>query len=438
MEKQSLINQLTTYASELWAWAGVNFFQLERLLEVGIIIVALLVSNYVSRWLHGRLMLAFGEHAWVQKADRRFLHPLILGLLSLTLIWTAHILLEPSQGPQYILGIATSLIMAWVVIRFVSGLIANRELARFIAVIAWSVAALNIVGLLDPMLQVLDDARLPLGETSISVLDIFAGIGTFAAMMWFAMRLADFVDARLRKLQGLPPTARVLITKTGRIVLIALAFFIALNSTGVDLTALAVFGGALGVGIGFGLQKVVGNFISGLILVMDRSIKPGDVIQIGETYGTINRMAARFTSVITRDGTEFLIPNESMITEQVVNWTHSDKNVRRKIALQISYNSDLKVAMALMVDAANEHPRTLKYPETKTLIKGFGSDGVDLELRMWINDPYNGVSNIASDIMSTIWDKFHEAGIEFPFPQRVVHVKYDQDITRKPQGEPSE
>lgn len=435
MENPNPIEQIRAYAAELWQWAEVNFFHLERFLEIGVIIVALLVSHYATRWLHGRMMLALGEHAWMQKADRRFLHPLIMGLLSLTLIWTAQILLEPSQGPQYILGFATSLIMAWVVIRTFSGLIANRELARIIAVIVWSVAALNIVGLLDPMLQVLDDARLPLGETSISVLDIFAGIGTFAAIMWFAMRLADFIDARLRKLTGIPPSARVLITKTGRIILIALAFFIALNSTGIDLTALAVFGGALGVGIGFGLQKVVGNFISGLILVMDRSIKPGDVIQIGETYGTINRMAARFTSVITRDGTEFLIPNESMITEQVVNWTHSDKNVRRKIEVQISYNSDLNSAMALMVEAANEHSRTLKYPETKCLIKGFGSDGVDLELRLWINDPHNGVSNIASDIMETIWDKFHLAGIEFPFPQRVVHVKYDQDFTQKSQGD---
>ena len=432
MEQSNLIDQISAYASELWTWAGINLFQLERLLEIAIIIVALLLSHYISRWLHGRLMLAFGAHEWMQKADRRFLHPLIMGLLSLTLIWTVQLLLEPIQGPQYILGIATSLIMAWVVIRTFSGLIANRELARFIAVLAWSVAALNIVGLLDPILQVLDDARLPLGETSISVLDIFAGVGTFAAMMWFAMRIADFIDIRLRKLPGLPPSARVLITKSGRIILIGLAFFIALNSTGVDLTALAVFGGALGVGIGFGLQKVVGNFISGLILVMDRSIKPGDVIQIGQTYGTINRMAARYTSVITRDATEYLIPNESMITEQVVNWTHSHKKVRRKIKLQISYDSDLKLARDLMIEAANEHERTLKIPPTKCLIKGFGSDGIDLELRLWINDPHNGVSNIASDIMGVIWDKFNEAGIEFPFPQRVVHVKYDEDFTKKP------
>ncbi len=438
MEKQSLIDQFTAYAQELWTWAGVNIFQLERLFELALVVGAILVAHFISRWIHSRVMLAFGENSWIQKADSRFLHPLIMGLLSLILIWIAQLSLEPVLGPQYILGIATSLIIAWVVIRTFSGLIANRELARFIAIIAWSVAAFNIVGLLEPMLQVLDDARLPLGETSISVLDIFAGIITFAAMMWFAMRLADFIDARLRKLSGLPPSARVLITKSGRIVLVALAFFIALNSTGVDLTALAVFGGALGVGIGFGLQKVVGNFISGLILVIDRSIKPGDVIQIGETYGTINRMAARYTSVITRDATEYLIPNESMITEHVVNWTHSHKNVRRKIPVQISYESDLKLAMALMVEAANEHARTLKHPEAKCLIKAFGSDGIDLELRLWINDPHNGVSNIASDIMETIWNKFQSQGIEFPYPQRVVHVKYDQDFTRKPPVEQSE
>lgn len=435
MEEMSFIDQMFAYLADGWAWALVNLLQMERLIELAIIVASLLVANYTGKWFITRLRKALIKYEWMRSADHRYVHTLLMGMLALVLIWTAQLILESDQGPQYLLDISTSLLVAWIVIRGFSSLIANRELSRFVAVIAWSVAALNIIGLLDPMLQVLDDARLPLGETSLSVLDIFAGIGSFAVMMWLAMRLADFIDVRLRRLTALPPTGRVLITKTSRIVLMALAFFIALNSTGIDLTALAVFGGALGVGIGFGLQKVVGNFISGLILVMDRSIKPGDVIQIGATYGTINKMAARYTSVITRDATEYLIPNESMITEQVVNWTHSHKKVRRKIPLQISYDSDMKLAMDLMVDAANEHKRVLNNPATKTLIKGFGSDGIDLELRLWINDPHNGVSNIASEIMATIWDKFNEAGIEFPFPQRVVHVKYDDDFTRKPKDE---
>lgn len=213
----------------------------------------------------------------------------------------------------------------------------------------------------------------------------------------------------------------MLIGKVIKIFLITFAFLIALNSTGIDLTALAVFGGALGVGLGFGLQKVVSNFISGMILLLDRSIKPGDVIEIGETYGSINSLAARYTSVITRDGTEFLIPNEDMITQQVINWTHSHSNVRRRIPISVAYESDLVRALEILKEAANNHTRVLKYPEPRSLLKGFGDNGVDLELRMWISDPQNGVSNVSSDVMLEIWDKFHEEGIEFPFPQRVIH-----------------
>ena len=200
---------------------------------------------------------------------------------------------------------------------------------------------------------------------------------------------------------------------------------------GIDLTALAVFGGALGVGLGFGLQKVVSNFISGVILLMDRSIKPGDVIQIQDTYGSINKLAARYTSVITRDGTEYLIPNEDMITQPVINWSHTNRVVRRRIPLSVSYKTDLDEAIAIMNSAAADNERVLEEPAPRTLLKGFGENGVDLELRMWINDPEEGVSNIGSQVMMEIWNRFHAAGVEFPFPQRVVHFAADAPAKKK-------
>ena len=208
-----------------------------------------------------------------------------------------------------------------------------------------------------------------------------------------------------------------------RILLLIIAFIISMDSAGLDLTIFAVFGGALGVGLGFGLQKVVSNFISGLILLLDQSIKPGDVVEVEGTYGRINKLAARYTSVITRDGTEFLIPNENMITEHVVNWSHSNRLVRRRIPIQISYDSDLDRAMSLMVDAAKQESRVLKDPAPRTLLRGFGDNGIDLELRLWIEDPQDGVANIASAVMLNIWRAFKEEGIEFPFPQRVVTLK---------------
>ena len=264
-----------------------------------------------------------------------------------------------------------------------------------------------------------------MGDTPITAYGVITGVITAVLLIWGAQLLARASEQSLRRVDQLNPSLQVLFSKIIRITLLTVAVLIALASAGIDLTALAVFSGALGVGLGFGLQKVVSNFVSGIILLMDRSIKPGDVIETQGTYGWINKLAARYTSVVTRDGTEYLIPNEDVITQPVINWSHSDRNVRRRIPVQVSYSSDIKKAMALMVDAAQDTARILDKPAPKTLLRGFGSDGVDLELRFWIDDPFNGVSNVASEVMVKIWDLFHENGIEFPFPQRDVHITAD-------------
>lgn len=423
MEEQ-LLEKMTVYLLSSWAWFQTNFLEPERLIEIVVIAIAILSSNFTCKWIHKGILRAAGEHPLVQKADRRFLHPVLTAAISILLIITARLILEPFMA-TYLLNIAASLLTAWLVIRLAVGLLANRELARLIAGGAWTLAALNIMGLLDPITTVLGEAQLPLGDVQISVLDILTGFISFVFLMWLAFALSALLERRLSSAESVPPSIRALMSKLGKILLVSIAFLISLNATGIDLTALAVFGGALGVGIGFGLQKVVGNFISGIILLVDRSIKPGDVIETGGTYGTINRLAARYTSVITRDGTEFLIPNEDMITQPVTNWSHTHRLVRRRIPVQVSYDSDIKKAMEIMVTASAEQSRVLKVPEPKTLVKGFGENGVDLELRFWIDDPQHGVSNIASDVLVRIWDLFHEHDIEFPYPQRVVHVKND-------------
>ena len=368
------------------------------------------------------------DHDLVQKADRRFVTPLMSGFLALVFVWLTETVLEVFYAKAYFLDITVSLLAAWVVIRLVAGFIASRELARIIAITAWLLAALNIVGWLDDALGYLESISLGMNEDAPSLLDVIQAIIVFGLLLWFASLVTGRMDTQMRKVDSMPPSARVLIVKASKIVLVVVAFLIALNSTGIDMTAFAVFGGALGVGIGFGLQKVVGNFLSGIILLMDRSIKPGDVVEVASTYGRINKLAARYTSVITRDGTEYLIPNEDMITQPVINWSHTNKLVRRRIPVQISYDSDLRKAMELMVKAADMEPRVLKIPAPKTLLRSFGADGVDLELRMWIDDPQDGVSNIASTVMLNIWDLFEEHGIEFPYPQRVVHISKPKDM----------
>ncbi len=202
-----------------------------------------------------------------------------------------------------------------------------------------------------------------------------------------------------------------------------LAVLIGLQSIGIDLTTLQVFGGAIGLGLGFGLQKVVSNLICGVILLLDRSVKPGDVIQVDDTYGEVHSLGARCVSVLTRDGVEFLIPNENLITQQVTNWSYSSKNVRLKMPIGISYDADVKKAMAIMDEVARNTPRVLQDPEPISRLIAFGDSAIELELRIWITDPEAGVRNVRSSILLDIWEQFKAEGIGLPFPQRDMNLK---------------
>ena len=187
--------------------------------------------------------------------------------------------------------------------------------------------------------------------------------------------------------------------------------------------------------LNFGLQKIISNLISGILLLLDKSIKPGDVITIGDTYGWINSLGARYVSLVTREGKEFLIPNEDLITHQVENWSFSDNAVRLKVPVGISYHADVRLAMNLCVEAAKENNRVIGVPEPVCLLGGFGDSSVDLELRFWIDDPINGLGNVKSQVLLAIWDKFHQHNIEIPFPQRDLHIRSPQPISFAAAGE---
>lgn len=415
---------------QIWAEQALAWLQMEILtVSAAVQLAVLIIAWLLSRWIGARLVKgsnlivarwpSYGRATWV-------IHPLFRPIAALLIMRLGVLILSVVEGIGVrLLIIASSLLTAWIVVRLASNLIRNQVLARTFAIIAWSIAALNILGLLTPLITALDGFGFNMGDAHISAYSVITGIFTAILLLWGAQLLARVSEQSLRRVDQLNPSLQVLFSKVIRITLLTIAILIALASAGIDLTALAVFSGALGVGLGFGLQKVVSNFISGIILLMDRSIKPGDVIETQGTYGWINKLAARYTSVVTRDGTEYLIPNEDVITQPVINWSHSDRNVRRRIPVQVSYSSDIKKAMELMVEAAQQTDRILNRPEPRTLLRGFGSDGVDLELRFWIDDPFNGVSNVASEVMVKIWDLFHENGIEFPFPQRDVHITAD-------------
>ena len=202
-----------------------------------------------------------------------------------------------------------------------------------------------------------------------------------------------------------------------------MALLIGLNAVGIDLTAFAVFSGAVGVGVGFGLQKIVSNFVSGIILLLERSIKPGDVIEVGSTFGSVTYVGARYASVRGRDGKEYLIPNENLITNEVINWSYSSPLVRLDVKFGVAYGSDLHAVPDLAVAVASRTDRVLGSPRPVCHVTGFGDSAVDMLLRFWIEDPINGVTNIKGEVLLGLWDAFNERRIEIPMPQREVHIR---------------
>jgi small-conductance mechanosensitive channel len=343
-------------------------------------------------------------------------------LFLLILLWSGRIVFHDLALHAKFLHLAESLALAWIVIRFTSGLVRNARIASAIALAAWGFAALNILGLVDPTLGLLDAMSVTVGHFRLSVLLVLKAVIFLVLLLWGANISARVIEHRLQGFGTLAPAMQVLTAKLARVVLVMLAVVIALNAVGIDLTAFAVFSGAIGVGMGFGLQKVVANLISGVILLLDRSIKPGDVIEIAGTYGWITRLNARFVSVSTRDGIEHLIPNEDLITQRVTNWSYTHDMVRMHVQVGIGYRSDVHEAIRLSVEATKTVERVLESPAPICLLKGFGDSAIQIEQRFWIRDPRNGTANVRSAVMLAIWDSFREHGIEFPFPQRDLHL----------------
>ncbi len=319
--------------------------------------------------------------------------------------------------------VTSSLLTAWIVISIVTVFVANPLGSRLIAVTAWSVAALNIVGLLDNAIAFLDKASFALGQVKISALTIVQGVISLVILLWITALIGQLLESRIKSSTSLTPSMQVLSTKLIRIFLAIVAFLFALSIVGIDLTAFAVLGGAIGVGLGFGLQKIFANLISGFILLADKSIKPGDVIAIGPHYGRVDSLGTRYVSVLTRDGIEHLIPNEELITTRVENWSHSHNLLRLHKSVGVHYKSDLKKAIALCFEALDETPRILKDPAPTCPVTEFGDSSVNIDVRFWINDPMNGRANVTSELLLAIWDKFHQHGVEIPYPQRDLHLR---------------
>ncbi len=407
-------------------WVATNVLLPGNAVQLALVAFVFFCSHWTARKLRLLIDRITSRSAATPRLARvcAVIAELAFPLAWLLALWLARAIATQAGWPYQVLQSFASLVTAWVVIRFASTFIRDPGWSKFIALVAWTMAALGTLGLFDATVMMLDSLALTIGTARISLLTVFKGLLSLALLLWGASTVSALLDQRIRRTHSFTPSMQVLLAKLVKILLIAMAVLIALNTVGIDLTALAVFSGALGIGIGLGLQRIVSNLFSGLILLVDRSIKPGDVIAVGDTYGWISSLGARYTAVRTRDGTEHLIPNEDLIVQRVENWSHSDRVVRLRISIGVAYNTDVRLAQKLCIEAAQAIPRILRSPPPVCLLRGFGDSAVDLELRFWIDDPQNGRSNVMSEVLLGIWDRFQEQHIEIPFPQRDIHIRH--------------
>jgi len=339
-----------------------------------------------------------------------------------------------------LLSNALLLALAWLVISVVSQAIRSRALSRFFAIAGWIYVAATILGITDDFIALLDGigfGKVGRGQDApnLSVWWFIQLILLLGFLLWLAFSIGNFVNQRIQRSDELTPSLRVLIGKVLRVTLIAIAALVALASLNIDLTVFAVLSGAIGVGIGFGLQKVVSNFISGIVILLDRSIKPGDTISLGETFGWIRELRARFVSVVTRDGREYLIPNEDFITHEVINWSFSDDLVRLDVPFGVSYSSDPHQVSALAIEAASAVGRVVESRTPVCWLTEFGDSSLNFLLRFWIRDPQNGLTNVRGTVLLAVWDKFKEHGINIPFPHREVIMRTPIEVKPVPEAE---
>ncbi len=349
---------------------------------------------------------------------RRFEWLFFVILLSLAYIVTT---VTSWLESNYLIYSAMLLSAAWLLISVISHAIRSRAIRKLFALAAWIYVAAMVLGIVDDIAALLDSAGFNLGNFRLSLLSALQAGLLLGVALWLSYSIGNFFDRRIQTIEELTPSLRVLLGKITRIALIILAALIAISGIGIDLTALTVLSGAVGVGIGFGLQKVVSNFISGIIILMDQSIKPGDTISLGETFGWIRELRARFVSVVTRDGREFLIPNEDFITREVINWSFSDKYVRLDVPFGVAYNSDPHEVIRLAIEAAGGVDRVDSTNSPPVCwMTAFGDSSLDFKLRFWIDDPQQGLTNIRGKVLLALWDTFKEHDIGIPFPHREV------------------
>jgi small-conductance mechanosensitive channel len=422
MDLNDIIDYLRMVARSVGAEISSPFFYL----QFGLILTAAGIALAANAALQARVNTDSLANRWPLPL-RRLAHVLVESFSTIVfavLVIAARIAMYHSTWPSrsYMLVVAAKLALAWLIIRLVTSVIRNAFLVKLISVSAWVIAALSVINQLDPAVDALDSVSIVLGGLRLTPLVVIKLGLLLIAALWLTNVASNFAENRINQSTDLTPSIQVLLVKMIRIGLLIIAVAVALSAVGINLSALAVFSGAVGVGIGIGLQKIVANFISGIILLADKSVKPGDLVTIGDSSGRISAMKTRYISVAAGDGREFLIPNEDLVTQKVTNWTYTDKNTLVKVNFGTNYESDPRQVCRLAAEIAGSAPRAIKSRTPNCILTEFAEAGMKFSLTFWIADP-DGMDNVKSDVMLSLWETFKREGIRVPYPVRELRVR---------------
>lgn len=425
MDFRNAIDESLAWASRWFDYAVTPWFFYQAAIIVTLFLVAKLAAQRIEPLVENRARQIKG-HPGLLRVVVALLRRTDWILFTVFLL-AALVLMRAVTWPSrtHFIYIALSLSLAWLFASVLSRIVRNRFVARALAWLTWIYAALVILGIDDDAATFMEGLAIPLGAVRLSALMVLKAALLLIATVWLAVVVGKYIDERVRISEELTPSIRVLVGKVAKVGLVLVAGAIALSSVGLDLTALTIFSGAVGVGLAFGLQKVVSNFVSGMIILLDKSIKPGDTISLEGTFGWVRELRARFVSVVTRDGREYLIPNEDFITQRVINWSFSDNLVRLDVNFGVSYDADPHKVSELAIKAAMSVGRVEADRRPVCWLTDFGESSLNFVLRFWIHDPQQGLTNVRGRVLLALWDTFRENGIDIPYPHREIIMKPD-------------
>lgn len=417
--------------------------------QAGMIVASLLVAWVSSRVIYRRISRSLPHSGTGAKFGFGGAHRLLFPLIALMGLVAGRFAATQLDMPVMLLNLAVPLLSSLAIIRAIVYLLRTAfdeapwlvMSERALAWVVWIGVALHISGVLQVITTALDGVQFEVSGKRISLLAILQAPVVVAVAVVLGLWAGRLIERRLMAAGHIDVNVRVVLSRLIRVLLMVFAVLIALPVLGIDVTVLSVFGGALGVGIGFGLQKVASNYVSGFTILLDRSISPGAMVTVENYHGQVTRVASRYIVVRGLDGTEAIVPNETVVTSVVINHTFSDPRVRLRIPVQVAYRSDVESVLAMLSSVAHDHARVLKDPAPMALLARFADSGIDLELYVWIADPEAGQGNVISDLNREIWRRFNQAGIEIPYPQREIRLidgagQQTQPHLQNPSGQP--